>query len=50
MKIDDWKLVSVSSSKYDLNSEKIVLKDDEDLDLDNIKIVNGKALLEDGYL
>ena len=50
LKIDEWKIVRATSAKYDLESDKIVLKENEKFDISDIKVVNGKAELKDNML
>lgn len=50
LKIDEWKIVRATSTKYDLESDKIVLKENEKFDISDIKVVNGKAELKDNML
>lgn len=50
LEITSWDFVKVSSSKYNMDSDVIKLKNDEEFDLSNIKVVNGVAELKDGEL
>lgn len=50
LKVDEWKIVRATSTKYDLESDKIVLKENEKFDISDIKVVNGKAELKDNML
>ena len=46
LKIDEWKIVKISSGKYDLDSDTINLGDDETLDTSSIDIKNGTISIE----
>lgn len=46
LKIDEWKLVKISSGKYDLDSDTINLGDDEMFDTSSIDIKNGTISIE----
>ena len=48
--MESYKIVSVSSSKYDLSKDNIRIGKDETFDLDNIKVINGTKEYSNGKL
>ena len=48
--MESYKIVSVSSSKYDLSKDYIRIEKDETFDLDNIKVINGAKEYSNGKL
>ena len=48
--MESYKIVSVSSSKYDLSNDSIRLKEDESFDLNSINVVNGTKEYKDNKL
>ena len=48
--VEEYKIVSVSSSKYDLSKDNIRIGKDETFDLDNIKVTNAAKEYSNGKL
>ena len=48
--MESYKIVSVSSSKYDLSKDNIRIGKDETFDLDNIKVTNAAKEYSNGKL
>ena len=48
--MESYKIVSVSSSKYDLSKDNIRIEKDETFDLDNIKVINAAKEYSNGKL
>ena len=48
--MESYKMVSVSSSKYDLSKDSIKLKEDDKFDLNSINVVNGAKEYKDNKL
>ena len=48
--MESYKIVSVSSSKYDLSKDNIRIGKDETFDVDNIKVINGTKEYSNGKL
>ena len=48
--MESYKIVSISSSKYDLSKDNIRIKENEEFDLNSINVINGTKEYSDGKL